>query len=335
MSTNLKNEKRKAPMRNFTNYIIERYMIIDNDNMNEQQKDEFVKKINEELWYAIQETNAVFKDRILPYVVVRRAIKDKNDASKLRIIINDIDDTTEFGTIKGTEDIDISDLSHLINFKTLAPARRVIVCDERISGNARMIIDIQDQISAAVDIFLDIAVFNSISFLEKLSISDRQKFSEKKLNFYINNNLGSYYFIDPDTPPTYFSLSFSARLNKETIDYDKYKYLWDEFLVQNGYNTKIINIPAEQQILRHVEIGNLPSSVKTSEYWKNYAGANLFLRINQKPEKVERKNILCNYFGITSFNIGETKIVPLSEYYNPYLKIQMNELIVSAYKIIV
>ena len=335
MSTNLKNEIRKAPMRNFTTYTIERYLIIENESLNEQQKDEFVKKINEELWYAIQETNAVFEDRILPYVLVRRAIKDKHDTSKLRIIINDLDDDTEFGDLKDITSIKISDLSHLINFKTLAPQRRVIVSDERIPGNARIIIDIEDQISAAVDIFLDIAVFNSIPTLSQLSLKEKQKFSQTKLDFYKNQNLNSYYFIDPVTPPSYFSLSFSARIDKKTIDYNKYKYLWDKFLETYKYKSPISNIPITNQISYHVDINNLPASLQTTNYWKSYNGAYLLLRINKKPNDIERENILCNFFGITTFNIGEIKIVPLSNYYNSYIRKQMNELIVSAFKVIV
>ena len=37
-----------------------------------------------------------------------------------------------------------------------------------LRSNARMLIDEHEQVSAAVDIFLDIAMFNSISFLKKL-----------------------------------------------------------------------------------------------------------------------------------------------------------------------
>ena len=73
----------------------------------------------------------------------------------------------------------------------------------------------------------------------------------------------------------------------------------------------------------------------TEVFWKKYSGPSLLLRINSKPNTNERERILCNYFGITEFNVGEVKIVPLSEYYNPYLKQQIDELIVSAFKVIV
>ena len=221
MSKNIRNEYRKAVMRNFSTYTIERYVIIENENLSDKDKDLLVKKINEELWLAIQETNAVFGDRILPYVLVRRVIKDAKDASKLRIIINDLGDDRKYGSFKGTESVKISELSHLINFKTCSPQRRVIVSDVLIPGNARIIIDVEDQICAAVDIFLDIATFNSVSYLKNLSLQDKQKFSQKKLDFYKKNNLTGYYFIDPTTPPSYFSLSFSARISKSIIDYNK------------------------------------------------------------------------------------------------------------------
>lgn len=333
MSKKLRNELRKATMRNFSNNTIERYIIIDNDRLTETEKDEFVKKINEELWYAIQETNAVFSDRILPYVIVRRVIKDTDDATKLRIIINDPYNERPFGAY--TSSVEISNLSHLINFKTFSPGRRVVVCDELIPGDAKIIIDDDDQISAAVDIFLDVATFNSVNYLVALPLSEKQKFSSLKLEFYKRHKLESFYLIDPINSPSYHSLAFSARTNKRTIDYNKYKYLWDLFIIDYKFNKIIKNPPAEIQILQHKDLLNLPSEMKENSYWEKYSGAKLLLRINQGPNDLEREKVLCNYFGITEFNVGETKIVPLSEYYNPYIRQQINELIVSAFKIIV
>ena len=143
MGRKMRNIFRPATMRNFSNYILERYMLIDDTSSTEEDKDKFVKEINERLWFAIQETNAIVKGRILPFVVVRRVVKDN---TKLRIIVNDFDadkDITDYEEIK---EVEISNLTHLINFKTLPPQRRVMVSDDIIPGNAKMIVDKKDQI---------------------------------------------------------------------------------------------------------------------------------------------------------------------------------------------
>lgn len=65
----LRNEYRPAFTRNFSKYTIDRYVIIDNDLMDDAAKDTFIKEVNERLWYAIQETNMLLDDRLLPFVV--------------------------------------------------------------------------------------------------------------------------------------------------------------------------------------------------------------------------------------------------------------------------
>ena len=61
----LRNEQRNGFTRNFSNYTIDRYVIIDNDLMNDTEKDAFIKEVNERLWFAIQETNMLLEDRLL------------------------------------------------------------------------------------------------------------------------------------------------------------------------------------------------------------------------------------------------------------------------------
>ena len=61
----------------------------------------------------------------------------------------------------------------------------------------------------------------------------------------------------------------------------------------------------------------------------------MFLRTNRGPNTNERKQIICDYFGIESFFVGAIKLVPLREYYVPFINTQMRELYISAFKIIV
>lgn len=106
-----RNEQRKGFTRNFSRYTIDRYIIIDNDLMNDTEKDAFIKEVNERLWFAIQETNMLLEDRLLPFVVVRRVDVVDN---KLRIIVNDYDSQRNLLNYDETENLDLTTVSHII-----------------------------------------------------------------------------------------------------------------------------------------------------------------------------------------------------------------------------
>lgn len=69
--------------------------------------------------------------------------------------------------------------------------------------------------------------------------------------------------------------------------------------------------------------------------WRDYKGDYLLLRINKEPNTNSEKNKIINYFGLTEFNVGDTKIVTINEYFNPFIRKLINELVISAYKIVV
>lgn len=330
----IRNEYRNGFTRNFSKYIIDRYILIDNDLMNNEQKDSFIKTVNEELWYAIQETNMLVENRILPFVVVRRVDYVDN---KLRIVVNDYDSPRKLCDYDEVTSLDISMVSHIINFKPLSPQRRVMICDELIPGAAKILIDEKEQVSAAVDIFLDIAMFNSIPFFRNLSIKKKKEFSKDKFLFYKKRKLRSYYVIDKKDPPSYFSFAFYARTSSEKIDFYKYVWIWDEFISQYSQVDNITEIAPEEIIRKYyVDIGNLENELLSREYWElQTKGAKLLLRINKGPNTNEAKQIISSYFGINSFYIGAIKIVPLNEYFKPFIFKQLHELYISAFKIIV
>ena len=330
MRRKLRNVIRDANMRNFTNYIIERYIIIDDDR-NDEEKDQFVKTINERLWCCIQEVNARAQGIILPYVVIRRVYKDGNN--QIRIVINNIGSETPFDKLTDNI-IDICKLSHLINFKTTSPQRKIMVSDDVIPGNAKMIIDKEDQLSAAVDIFLDVAMFNSYSFFRNLTHKEKIAFSSVKYEYYKRIGEDSYYLFSDSNPPSYYSFAFSARVDGKNLDYIKYIDLWKSFINDRYSSCENEVLPIVEQLSYHRDIGNLDKKYFVPEYWNDYKGDYLLLRINREPNKNDEKNKIISYLGLTEFNIGDTKPVPLNEYFNPYIRKLINELIISAYKIV-
>lgn len=335
MSNNkIRNIRREATMRNFSTYEFERYIFIDDSTTDEDEKNKFVKEINERLWLAIQETNSYAKGRLLPFLNVRRVVKDK---TKLRIIINDFDCKKGLSDYEEMREISIDDLTHLINFKTLSPQRRVMVSDSIIPGNSKIIIDKKDQISAAVDIFLDISMFNSISFLNNMDLQSKKRFSKQKLDFYNNtkstdDNL--YYFIDEKKPPAYFSFAFASRLDSKSIDYSKYVTTWDRFLKEKYAGEQLKNISPPNQLDFHRDKKNLDKKYFDLDYWKDKSGDYLLLRINKEPGSSDREQAFATYFGNDDIHVGITKIVPISEYFNKFLRKQIDELYISAFKVI-
>ena len=328
-----RNKLRLATMKNFSQYSIDRYIMIDSELMDQGNQDLFVAEINERLWKAIQETNALVEGRTLPFVKVRRVIKDE---SALRIVMNEFDSQMRLNDYEQTETIDINKLSHLINFQILEPHRRIMVGDDLINGDAKIYINENDKVGAAVDIFLDIAMFNSISFLEEMQLDEKKKFNRTKYEFYKKNDWNSYYYIDKKNPPSYFSFAYAAREDNRTIDYEKYIYYWKIFLDEYFPSQKIRNAAPEEQLLRHIDKGNIKDIYFEAEFWNKFnEGDYLFLRINNLPNNNEVKGIISNYFGVKKCHIGAVKVVPIKDYFRPFIRRQIQELNISAFKIVV
>lgn len=311
--------------KNFTSNTLVRYIKIDKATMCEEEQMIFIDKINTKLAKTIQDINAYIEGRTLPFIKVQRVV-DEDD--RLRIVINDLNDDTMY--------VDRRDLSLLINFRTPSPQRLITVCDELINGDAKMIIDSRSQEVAAIDIFLDIAMFHSYSFLDIMTNEPKHEFNRTKYNFFIENNYESFYYIDTIAPPQFLSFAFAARKDINEFDITYYCDIWDNFVANNFRNQTHININPENQMKYHLQSGMLDKKYFTTEFWKTYPSGNyLFIRINREPNTNERKEELAKYFGVPKFHIGPTKVVPISEYYKPFFKTMLNEHYISALKIVI
>lgn len=330
MSTNIKNEYRNGFTRNFSNDIIERYIKFDNPEIQANEQDEIVNRINETLWEKIQEINMRVKGRRIPFVVVHRIVSlDKNT---IRVIM--------YGRAPGAEpeykNLDMSQFSHCAVFEKLGKRKIIKVLNPNEDGQAHMFVGYTDQIAAAVDIFLDIAMYNSYSFLKNESPENRKAINKKKANFYKNRDLYSYYEIDYSEPPTYFSFAFAARNSYSDINYDYYIAIWDMFVEKYYPNESHKCGSPHIQLKSHVDIKQIPQKYRSVDFWKDYPqGDYLFLMLNKKPNDTLQCKILKQYMRAKSFHGKVVNIVPLNDYFHPYWQQQFRELIVSAYKIVV
>ena len=342
MSTNDKNTFRPGYLKNFTRDLIERYIIVDNGG-SDTDKDVFVREINETLYSAIQEVNVLEQDRIIKFVTVRRVVEINGE---LRVIINDIDSSTRNQDYqpRNGDIIELNSLSHLINFKSVNPRRIIQVSDDRMPSTAKMIIGKEDQIRAATDIFLDIAMFHSFPFLESMTLAQKKEFSENKYMFARDNSYGDYYDCSFDDPPAYWSLAFSARDENGELDYEKYVYYWNEYLGKYYGNELSNNNEIQrvtEQLMAHVDYDNIDNRYKEEEFWREYADRNrdndayLFCRINRNIPDNQRKDIISKMFGITTFHVGAIAIFPIDKMNNRYFEQLLANLYISAFKIVI
>ncbi len=329
MSKKFRNIIRPAYMRNFTHNTIERYILMEIDDMNDVEKNQFVSKINEKLWKAIQEINLLTQYN-LPYINVRR-VENSGETDKLRIVIkpDDYDYQSEPKFVSGKE-------SHIILMKQLSPQRIIQLGNMNGNGQAEILADENSEIVAAVDIFLDIAMFNAFSYLKKFENKERNNFNIIKYNYFIEEKLESYFYINPNNPPSYISLAFSQHLDHDKLDYYSYILCWEDFLNKTFPKEKNKNPSPMEQLKRHADYDNIDDLYKTEEYWKKKdKGAYILLRTNKRPNTDERISKLLSYFGAPSYHIGITKVITLQEFHMPFIKKEYEELNVSAFKIVI
>ena len=242
-----------------------RYIIIIDDKMSEEDKDLLIKQINDSLFYIIRDINATLGTRIIPYIQVR---KGRESDKKVRMLIGHNDN--DFYRNDDEESCyDMDKESHVIILESFGPQRIVAVSDGMIKGSAKIYVDEKDRAAAAVDIFLDIAMFNSYSFLNAFNISRRQDFSKEKYKYYINHlrNKKSYYRVD-DTRGilSYYSFAFNARSDGNSIDIIEYIDIWDQFM-SDSYKNEINTIPSpSEQLKGHRDYEMIPKKYKSNKF---------------------------------------------------------------------
>lgn len=331
--------RKTRDLRTFSKRVETRYIALsDKIDINEATKSKLlnvVKRINKNLDLYIQELSLKIPERQIPFIKVNLGERASNN--RLRILVGAENDSIDE---KLPKYINIKKISHLIKFKITPGYKQIILSQENSELNAEMLIDEEYIVCAATDIFLDIAMFNSFSFLKDLSEDEKKNFSSKKYEYYVQNGCNSYYhyrdFLEKE--PTYFSFAFAVRQGKNDIDFDTYIYLWNDFLSKyypNNHN-EIEDIIT--QLKYHKSFSQItkddPNCVKILSRFDSI-GTKLLLRTNKRPKLNDKRNHIINYFGVPKFRMGALKIVDINEYYNPRLRQYMENGYVSAFKVVV
>ena len=331
--------RKNRDLRTFSKRVETRYIALsEKTEINESTKEKLssvIKKINKNLDLYIQELSLKILDRQIPFIKVN--LGEKTPENRLRILVgSESDDLDE----RLPRYINLDEISHLIKFRITPGYKQVILSQENSALNAEMLIDEEYIVCAATDIFLDIAMFNSFSFLKSLSEEEKKTFSSKKYQYYVNNGCKSYYhyrdFLEKE--PTYFSFAFAVRQGKNEFDFETYMYIWNKFLEEYypNDNNKMEDIITQLQYHKSFSqiTKNDPHCQKILNRFDS-VGAKLLLRTNKRPKRNDKRNHIINYLGVPKFRIGTLKIVDINEYYNPQLRQYMENGYVSAFKIVV
>lgn len=327
MSTNAKNIVRPEILKNYTKNVEKRLVLFQDNEIVKRTGYEGVAEINTCTNQIIQELNLKILDRNIPYITLNALYSSELTDNNTRMVLRDYH-TEEMFEEKIKENLQNSyDISHLVDFLCAPGFREVTISS--VTCDAQMVIDGCFLKSASVDVLLDISMFNSYSFLRKLSIQEKKKINKYKYEYFKNNNLDCYYTYK-ENKPIYYSLAFSARENESAISIEKYISLWNGFIEK--YYSGCLNEEktVKEQLQQHVDYGELPKKLhkKITDMEK---GTYLILRTNKdKTESIHPE--VCSIFGLNKYDKGKIKIVPISNY-QQYHNILEN-LDVSAFKVI-
>lgn len=334
-----KNKEGKAFLRNFTEDYINRIILADKDLINKPSliddatmRDK-LSKITEDVNFYIQKLNMKV-DRNIPYISLRFSIEFSEDT---RIFMRN-----KAGNFDIKLQIDESmdtflNISHMLDLYIVAGGKEMYV-SEMDDINGMIAADPNYKGIAIIDIFLDIALFNSYSFLKRLSKPEKKKFSKLKADYYRKNGLDSFFINEENVDLDYYSFAFACHTidkdGNEIFDFDKYISIWNDFLNQYYPNRIHEEYSIEQQIEMRVD-NHIPKN-----YYKKFdslpAGIYFILRINKKDIPIKRKESVNNIFKTKNSKVGDLVIVNQTEainYFDVYSEL-FTELYIAPFKIV-
>lgn len=326
MSKKSKNVIRPAFLKNFTRKVKQRYILLEKGNSQFRDIGNLITSANEKLNSIIQVLNIKITDRQLPYLTIIPCYGNIND-KRVRVFIHNDDTDFFFERDVQSQIENKTDMSHILDFLIAASYKKVTISS--LSCDAELVIDYSLLECALIDIMLDIVMFNSYSFLKRMDIASKKKFSEQKLSYYNDQDLPCFYDCD-NMNVMYYSLSFSSRKSAESFDVDTYISNWNGFIATYYPNCVHNEKTIKEQLQQHKDIGELPKNLHTRFNDKSN-GAYLVLRTTRdRTEDIHPA--LFSLFGIRKYKRGKIKIVPISDFdkYKPL----MEHLDVSAFKIV-
>lgn len=326
MSQNSKNRVSKSPMKNFTRDTIYRNIVVESINNEEVCKD--LSNTMDDVNQVIQEVNLRIKERQISYITAVPVNYDYiQKPDDTRIVLRNNKEL--FAINKHTAE-EKKNVSHLVEFQLSAEYNQITFSNSIF--DAKLVIDKKYLSAATTDLFLDLVMFNSYSFLREMSIEEKKKFSKLKFDYFRTKKIKCFYTYDKGDELLYYSLAFSARETVNTINIPEYIALWNDFLRTYYPNEHHIENSLECQLKRHVDYGHLPSKKIIEQCERLPEGTYLFIKVNRKPRNPKNIKLMQAIFGSDTFTLGSWKIIPIDQYEG--IKRLTQPLYISAFKLI-
>ena len=321
---NARNKIRKEYFKNYTTKIKVRNIIVEKGTKITPTTRSILKTANSDTNILIQKLNILVETRQIPYISLK-IINNSCPDSRTRIMLHNVDTTASFlenFKNKLIENSDHVEMSHIVDILI------ALGCNDLKNSELRsdlgMVMDPNITVDSIVDILLDIAMFNSYSFLKNLSAYEKRLFNIHKVEYIRNNLRFSYYSLDTSAP-FYLSFAFAARDQNGRFDVDKYISLWNNFISYAYPGSTHVEKTVIEQLRQHVDYGNLPKNT-VKLFRTKPDGCYLLLRKN----KVRSKDLEDDIKRL--FKRKKSIIIPICEF-NSHERF-FKKLDVSVYKVI-
>lgn len=335
---NKKNQKGRSFLKNFTKDYITRTILTDKDLIYKKSIDdktmvEKLKEINEKVNYYIQQLNLI-ENRNIPYLSMRFSIELcgevrmflRNNAEAAHLILQVDDEEKRF-----------VDITHLLDLYLVAGGQEFYNSDiENVNG--KIVADFDLKEFAIMDIFIDIAMFNSFSFLKKLTKTQKKSFNKYKAQYYLDNHFNSLFDIVDEDNLDYYSFAFACHFTDENenicFDCEQYVQIWHSFLSKYFQEKEHIESSLIDQLQMRVD-DHIPH-----DYYKQFneyaPGTYFVFRINKDKIPTKRRKSIDLIFGKEACGIGDLCIVDLEtakNYFEIYYEL-FTELYIAAFKVV-
>ena len=283
-----------------------------------QQFFESISTIQKMLNLVIQELNLQTK-RNIPYMIIdcleyvtertRICVREKSEFDNENIILG----------VDGQLD-NFANITHIID--CFQAAGRAIMKKTTNLKNIDVTIYFDNYIRelTIIDIILDIAFFNSYSFLRELSIDEKREFSKHKFEYFLSENMQTVFEETRDNDLGYYSFAFSCH-KTDILDVSNYEYeidivkyikIWESFIDKYYKGKKHKEVSVEEQIKRRKN-KHMPDDYY-HEFDDAAPGVYYILRTEEKniPEKYVKQ--VLSLFGKSEMTVGYLTYIKSDEF---------------------
>lgn len=309
MSTNYKNIIRPEYFKNFTNAIIHREILVESGHALKGDIQDIVYSVNSKVNQIIQKLNCRIDSRQIPYITLDTQYHPTvHEQSRMVLVEQNTHEDFE-AHIKEYMHTLGHNVSHLIEILAANSYQEIVISP--LGCNSAIVISKEYIDCALVDILLDIAMFNSYSFLESMPIEKKYTFSQEKCAFFLQHKHPCFYEYR-DAQKLYYSFAFTARVGRNDFDIETYIKLWDNFIAEKYGEEVHIEKTIPQQLKQHVDYKELPKHL-AANFKDKPRGCYLILRTNKDVTEVLHPSI-CSVFGLGRYRKGKIKIIPIDEF---------------------